>query len=113
MSSTQMVPQFTPAGRKFISFLGTYNSGGSEAIFRFVAENYAHSLLERQGAELRATWLVSYFQQTGRLSVRRFEQDSEYEIAVYAASSVTGGEVFVQVKVDTAPPHLITEFSIR
>lgn len=111
--ATQMVPQFTPVGRRFVTFLGTYNSGDRNALREFIAAAYAPAALQRQPLDTRVLWHVAFFQQTGRLTVGRLNQISDYELEAFMKATQTGSEVVIKLRVDEDAPHLILEFSVR
>ena len=112
MSVTQTIPQFTPAGRLFITFLGTYNSGDRNAIRTFIADNYAQIAFTRQAPDGMVADQLVLFQRTGRLSVRSIQQLSPHEIDVTAESKVNGQEVNIYLLVASDPPHKILELTI-
>jgi hypothetical protein len=112
MSVTQTIPQFTPAGRLFIAFLGTYNSGDRTAIRTFITENFAPMALTRQTPDVVLADQLMLFQQIGRLSVRSIQQLSPHEIDVTAESKANGHPVSIYLLVDAAPPHKILELTI-
>jgi hypothetical protein len=112
MSVTQMVPQFTPAGRKFIGFLGAYNMGNREAMHQFIADSFHSTLLERQTVDMRTAWLLSYFQQTGRLGVKEFEHKDELDITVKTEAKQTGQTIHITIRVHAEAPHEVIELSI-
>ncbi len=111
-SVTQTIPQFTPAGKLFITFLGTYNSGDRNALRNFIAENYTPVALSRQTTEVVVADHLVLFQQTGRLGVRSIQQLSPHEIEVTAESKVDGREIPIYLRVAPEPPHKILELTI-
>jgi hypothetical protein len=111
--ATQMVPQFTPAGRRFIDFLGTFNSGDPKAINEFIQKGYAPSALRNQSAAERLAQHVQWYKQIGRLIIRKFEQQSEFEINVSAESRENGAFYTIHMRVDMDAPYHILDFIIE
>ncbi|NWF71017.1 MAG: hypothetical protein HXY40_18190 [Chloroflexi bacterium] len=107
--STQTIPQFTPAGRLFITFLGTFNSGDRRAMSGFISENYSPFAILQQSPDARAAEHVALFQQLGRLAVRSIQQLSPLEIDVQAESRTNGQSVSIYMRVAAEPPHQILE----
>jgi hypothetical protein len=109
---TQTIPQFTPAGKLFITFLGTFNSGDRNALRGFIDEYYANTALLKLSPDARLTNQLALFQQTGRLSIRSIQQLSPHEIDVTAESRTSGKTVSIYLLVATDPPHKILELTI-
>jgi hypothetical protein len=112
ISVTQTIPQFTPAGKLFITFLGTYNSGDRAALRGFIDEHYTSAALLKLSPDARLTSQIALFQQTGRLTVRSIQQLSPHEIDVTAESRVNGQVVSIYLLVAADPPHKILELTI-
>jgi hypothetical protein len=108
-----MVPQFTPAGRLFITFLGTFNSGAREAIHDFIDEHYSPDALRTLSAAARTEQHLVLFKITGRLSVQKIRQPSPFEILVTAESKQSGKTVSVSMRVEDESPHYIIDFTMR
>jgi hypothetical protein len=112
MSVTQTIPQFTPAGKLFITFLGTYNSGDRNALRTFISEHYAPIAFSRQSPDTVLADYLGMFQQLGRLGVRSIHQLSPHEIDVTAESKVNGQEVSIYLLAAAEQPPKILELTI-
>jgi hypothetical protein len=112
MSVTQTIPQFTPAGKLFITFLGTYNSGDRNALRSFISDYYATVAFSRQSPDNVLADHLGMFQQLGRLTVRSIQQLSPHEIDVTAESKVNGREVSIYLLAAAEQPPKILELTI-
>jgi hypothetical protein len=111
--STMLVPQFTPAGRQFITFLGTFNSGDRDALRRWIGDHFSASMLERQPVDLRVAYFLSLYQQTGRLRIKGIEESDDYNIIVMAQATTNDTLMRITLRVEPDAPYPISEFSAR
>ena len=103
----------TPAGHQMAEWLRVFNTGNTNNLRRFISENYPQSALERLSVNDRAAKDGGLYVRTQGLDLRRIEKSESYAIVVLAQERLDEGWVRINIGVETATPHRITDFGIR
>lgn len=108
--NTAVVPD-TPAGKQLKAWLSVFAGGDDAAFMRFIAEHYSKTLLAENDAAYRADRTARTYLDTRGFNIRELEKSTENETVVLAQSSLTGLWFRLTMKVESAAPHLITEYT--
>lgn len=108
--STSVIPD-TPAGQQLKAWLRVFSSGDDAAFMRFISEHYSKALLTENDAAYRADRAARTYLDTRGFNTRDIERSTDNEVVVLAQSSLTGLWFRLTMKVETASPHLIAEYT--
>jgi len=109
---TSTLPE-TVAGKQLKAWLSVFGSGNQETFIRFISEHYSKALLAEMAPVDRADRQARTYLDTRGFIIREVEKTEELEISVLAQASLTGLWFRLTMKVDTAPPHTITEYTAQ
>jgi CubicO group peptidase (beta-lactamase class C family) len=112
-TKTAAVIPDTPAGLQLKEWLRVFASGDDAAFKLFVSEHYSKALLAENDATYRADRAARTYLDTRGFNLRDIEKSTDDEIVVLAQSSLTGLWFRLTMKVESAGPHLITEYTSR
>jgi CubicO group peptidase (beta-lactamase class C family) len=94
-------------------WLRIFNTGNTNNLRHFISENYPQSALERVSVNDRAAKDAGLYVRTQGLDLRRIEKSESYAIIVLAQERLDEGWVRINIAVEPAKPHRITDFGIR
>ena len=109
-TATTTIPD-TAAGRPLKEWLNIFASGNQTSFIRFIGEHYSKALLTEMSAVDRADRQARTYLDTRGFVLREVEKSSDFEISVLAQASLTGLWFRLSMKVETSPPHAITEYT--
>ncbi len=110
-AQTNPVIPDTPAGTQLKGWLRVFASGNDAAFKQFISEHYTKALLAENDAVYRADRQARTYLDTRGFDIRDIEKSSNEEIVVLAQSSLTGLWFRLTMKVETTPPHAISEYT--
>jgi CubicO group peptidase (beta-lactamase class C family) len=101
----------TAAGRQLKEWLRVFDSGNDATFKQFISGHYSKTLLAENDADYRADRQARTYLDTRGFKIRAIEKSTEQEIVVLAQARLTELWFRVTMKVEAAPPHLITEYT--
>jgi CubicO group peptidase (beta-lactamase class C family) len=101
----------TPAGKQLKNWLEVFASGNQRAFERFIAEHYSKALLAEDKPVDRADRQARSYLDARNFDIRKLEKSTDQEITVLAQATLTGLWFRLTMKVETNPPHIITEYT--
>ncbi len=105
-----VIPE-TPAGKQLTDWLRVFAGGNQNEFTRFIDERYGKPLLEQDKAIDRADRQARIYLDARSFGVRSIEKFMPQEIVVLAQAQLTGLWYRLTMKVETEPPHRITEYA--
>jgi CubicO group peptidase (beta-lactamase class C family) len=103
----------TPAGRQLSAWLRAFHTGEADALRRFMTEQFAASAAQQGPPEERAIRGAALYRDTRGFAIRRVERSSDTEIALLVETKLTEEWFRLELQVEPAAPHRITNFSVR
>jgi CubicO group peptidase (beta-lactamase class C family) len=109
-NSQVQIPK-TPAGKQLEQWLNVFDSGDEAAFQKFIETHYSKKQLEETNATDRTDRQVRTYLDARSFDIRSIEISSPQEITVLAQAALTGLWFRITTKVESKPPHLITEYT--
>ncbi len=110
--STIKLPD-TRAGTKMRAYLDVINSGKTEAMLKFITENFAPRTLEKFPAKDRAHACTDMHMKYQHLDPVRIEISSENEIEIFAYAKETRECLIINLELERKAPYRIIDEMIR
>lgn len=100
----------TPAGRRFMGFLASFNSGEVDDLREFIRAHYTEDALEEYSLDSLLDWHQEIYEQTGGMKIHKIFFSEEYYIMAVVEARRDGALYLDKMKVDDASPHKVVEY---
>lgn len=112
-TQTQITLPDSNAGKQLREWLRVFDSGNDQSYIQFIANHYSKALLTENDADYRGDRQARIYLDTQGFNLRDIEKSSENEVVVLAQARLSELWFRLTLKVDAAPPHLITEYTAQ
>ncbi|HKP39244.1 MAG TPA: serine hydrolase domain-containing protein [Pyrinomonadaceae bacterium] len=110
-AQTEVALPNTAAGNQLKEWLRVFDSADDQVFKRYIISHYSKSQLAENDADYRADRQARTYLDTRGFGIRDIEKSTEQEVVVLAQARLTELWFRITMKVESAPPHLITEYT--
>ena len=110
MLSESKTYRVTPAGRVYMRFLATFNTGDPLQMSEFISENFADDMLADHPVSELVDWYETMFTETGGMKIEKVFATEEYFIMVVVQANDGGQTYMDKLKITEAQPYKVLEY---
>jgi hypothetical protein len=110
MKDNSLTLKATPAGRRFIVFLATINTGDPDRLRDYILDAHDEPSLKEFGADGFLNWYLEIFKQTGGFMVHKVFLSEDYFIMVVLQARSDSTLYLHKMRVAQEHPYKITEY---
>ena len=110
MKENSKTLKVTPAGRRFMGFLASFNSGDVEDLREFIQAHYTENALAEYSLDSLLNWHREIYEQTGGIKIHKIFFSEEYYIMAIVEARADGALYLDKMKVDDTHPYKVIEY---